>query len=377
MFNLEEQMKKLTELHDKIERMSRSKEKLLLILNYITYYYIMHNLLPEGTLPFEKDEFYSTETLKKYQKYFMTEVNDVYDSCDIISELFTNTKKINDNLNLTKTINIKDNINPELGLLLVSEFFNNMPDNIQKIYQEVMDGNLFFTLEGDSMAYNIDYWDGSRVKCHGQFKKYYTYMTLAHEIGHCYQFRLNTQSNNFNFIRPDIEVPSIFMEIIFNDFVDKYLYGQEFGIRCLLHRQSMFSSWLTFYEMFFANSEWLSINSEKQITGIINYQDMTEKDRQLLEGDFKSLSKEDYEEYFSLNINIPQLRYPLSNLIAIYFADIYLEDKKTGLRLLKDYLMLPPNVILEERLSMYNITGNSYKEMIKRVTEYGKQHHLL
>jgi len=378
MFKLDDQIKKLGQLHDKIERMPNCKEKLLLMSNYTTYCFVLYNLFPEEEFPFDAKEFFQTEIFKKHQKYFMTEVTEIYDSSDTIRQLFTTVATINQEYHLTQEISMNDEINPQLGLLLVSEFFNTLPDSIQKIYHEVINKNLFFTQEGESMAYNTDYWNGSLVKCQAEFKKYYTYMAIAHEIGHCYQFRLNTQSNNFNFVRPDIEVPSIFMEIIFNNFADKYLYGQEFGINCLQYRQLMFANWLNYYEMFFANSEWLKIVGEKQLMGIINYQDLTENDKRLLSTDFNSLTIEDsQEQYFSLNTDISELRYPLSNLFAIYFADIYLQDQKEGLRLLKDYLMLPPNVTLEDKLTMYDLTGANYKKMIKKVSDYGKRKYLL
>ena len=39
--------------------------------------------------------------------------------------------------------------------------------------------------------------------------------TIAHELGHCYHFRLNMNSNNFIFFGADCEVSSIFMEMLF------------------------------------------------------------------------------------------------------------------------------------------------------------------
>lgn len=69
--------------------------------------------------------------------------------------------------------------------------------------------------------------------------------------------------------------------------------------------------------------------------------------------------------------------YPLSNLFALYFVDLYLKDPSDGLSQLNNYLMLPPNVTLEDKLYMYDLTGASYKRMIKRVYDYGNRHHIL
>jgi len=253
-----------------------------------------------------------------------------------------------------------------------------LPDEISKVYQDVCTSNLLFTNEGESMAYNTDYSGCSMVKCQGEFKKYFTYMALAHEIGHCYNFHLNTQSNNFNFWSADCEVGSIFMEMIFNQFVDEYLYGKEYGIRCLLRRQSLFAEWLNFQRMIVENCEWAKVNGANSFVGIVNYKDMTDKDREMLINNKIELSDGERESgYFVICNNISQYRYMISNFIASYLYDIYLSDKKEGLRMLKDYLMLPPGVSLEERLSMYDITGESYKKLIKRVSSYGNNKGIL
>jgi len=378
MFSREQHLEKLRQLHDKIERMNEGKEKLLLMLNYSTYCAILYNLYPLGEFPFDAKEFFNDKTFKKYQKYFILEVKDIYDSTEILRWMFSNVEVINSEYKLDRKINYKDEINSRLGMLLVYEFFNTLPDNIRRIYQEIINGNILFTLEGESMAYNTDYWNGGKIKCYAKPKDYYMYMTIVHEIGHCYHYRLNTQGNNFNFLRPDIEVASIFMEIIFNNFVDEYLHGMSYGINCMLYRQTWFAELLKFQEMFLANSEWLNITGEKQVTGVIDYQEMTLEDLKTLKENKISLSNEEKKNgLFLLEVNVEQFRYTISNLLAIYFADVYRYDQKEGLRMLKDYLMLPPGVTLEEKLSMYDLTGDSYKRMVKKVSDYGKGKYLL
>lgn len=292
--------------------------------------------------------------------------------------MFVDADKINQEHGLVKEINLNDEINSQLGSELIHEFFMELPDSISKVYQDVCSSNLFFTNEGESSAYNTDYSGCSTVKGQAEFKKYYTYMALAHEIGHCYSFRLNSQSNNFIFFGADCEVSSIFMEMIFNQFADEYLYGKEYGIRCLLRRQTEFADWLSFQRMIVENCEWAKANGLNDFVGILNYKDMTDKDREILINNKIELSEEEKEiGHFVIYNNISQYRYMISNLIASYLYDVYLSDKKEGLRMLRDYLMLPPGVSLEERLSMYDITGESYKKLIKRVSSYGKSKCLL
>lgn len=378
MFDVDKKITKLGKIHDQIERMPGGKEKFLLMTNYVSYCSALYNLVPEGMFPYNIDEFTNDYSYKKHGKYFRQEVNDIQDSLPVIKELFIRADDINRECGLEKEIIFKDNINASLGFELIDSFFRNMPDNIRKVYEEVCEENLFFTAEGESLAYNTDYSGCATVKCQADFKRYYTYMALAHELGHCYQFRLNTQGNNFNFLRPDTEVVSIFMEMIFNHFVDEFVYGKEYGISCLLRRQSLFAKWLSFQRMLVENIEWSKVNGDKSIVGIVNYKDMSDKDRELLKSNNVNLSDEEKNMgYFVVNMNVINYRYTISNLIASYLVDVYLNDKGEGLRLLKDYLMLPPGVSLEEKLKMYDITGDSYKKLIKRVSSYGKSKCLL
>lgn len=378
MFNVDEKLNKLGRIHDKIERMNGGKEKFILMSNYVTYCTILYNLFPAGMFPYNVERFNDEGTYQKYKKYFNQEVEDIKNSLHVIRELFIEANKINKENGLIKEVRLKDDINPNIGAELIEEFFMGMPDSIRKVYQEVCNDNLFFTTEGESLAYNTDYSGCATVKCQAEFKKYYTYMALAHEIGHCYQFRLNTQSNNFNFLRPDTEVVSIFMEIIFNMFADNYLYGKEYGISCLLRRQTLFADWLNFQRLIVEYCEWVKVSGEKQLTGIINYQVMTDNDKEMLINRGINLSDEEKEiGYFVANMDVINYRYTISNLIAITLVDIYMQDKKEGLRQLKDYLMLPPSVDLEDRLTMYDITGESYKKLIRKVSDYGKRRGLI
>ena len=378
MFNVEEMLIKLGKIHDRIERMSGGKEKFLLTMDYISYCSLLYNLVPEGCFPYNYDEFMDEGSYKKYKKYFKKEVEDICNSLGVVRELFIETDKINQKHGLVKEIKLDDEINSQLGAELLHEFFMGMPDGISKVYQEVCENNLLFTNEGESSAYNTYFSGCATVKCQGEFKKYYTYMALAHELGHCYHFRLNMNSNNFIFLGADCEVSSIFMEMLFNQFVDNELYGKEYGIRCLLRRQTEFADWLKFQRMVVENCEWVKANEVNSFIGILNYKDMSDRDREMLIDNKIELSDDEKElGHFVVYNNIAQYRYMISNLIASYLVNVYLNDKKEGLRMLKDYLMLPPNVSLEERIKMFEIPGDSYKKLIKKVSNYGKNKGIL
>ncbi len=375
MFNLEEQKKKLQELHDKIERMPKCKERLILMLNYVTYCALLRDLFKKEDFPFTGMEFRDTKTYVDNQKYFFSEVNEVMDSLGTVNKLFIKANEINTRYGIDKEIKIDDSINPILGETLVNDFFNTMPDNIKRVYKDVVNGNLCFTNQGESMAYNVDYFNSAKVKGYAKLKSYYTYMAIAHEIGHCYQYRLNTNGNNFNYIKPDVEVASIFMEIVFNYFVDEKIYDKNYGMNCLFRRQTMFADWLKYQSAYLRNSVYLDISDQNELSGLMSYLDMTESEKDMLDINMDEVDEE--LGVIGVKINTYNLRYTISNLLAIYFVDIYRQDKKEGLRILNDYLMLPPSITLEEKLNMCDLTGSSYKKMIKKISDYGKSKHYI
>jgi len=377
MLDLDLQLKKLQQLHDVIVRMPDNKERAILISNYDCFTEMLCVFFPDDEMPFSLDEFALEKSYLKYEKYFYTEIRELYDSILFVKDLLGKVNSVNRDHGLVRYVKLDKKINADTGILLLEEFFNSMPDYITKVYKEVFNGNLCFTSGGGSFAYNIEYGDVSKVRCDGNFNSYLTYAIVAHEIGHCYHNRLDVKSNNFTYAKSDVEVPSIFMEILFNLFVDEKLYNQEYGISTLFRRQSMFANWTEFENFLISNGLDYGILNENELSIYFKRNKLSDADKARLREQYKVSDDELNQECFGLSLNIYSFRYILSNLFAIYFADIYMQDKKEGLRLLKDYLMLPPGVSFGEKLQMYDLTGDSYKKMIKKVSDYGKKEHIL
>ena len=218
-----------------------------------------------------------------------------------------------------------------------------------------MNGNIYFVSPTDnSYVYDVTCYDKPKIKCSESLNSYDAYYIIAHEMGHCYHFNL-LYGRDFYFML-DRETPSIFMEIIFDRFVDKYL-------------NALGNVILT------SGNEYYYIDDEIDVS--LKSDLITKEDVKYLKewGCYKNKMLEEKE--CILKVFVDWFKYPLSNLFAIYFADIYSSDPKEGLRLLRDFISLPPSVTIEEKIKMYDITGDSYKKMIKDVHEFGKRKHLL
>ena len=346
-----------------------------MLINYFSYYEFLKDLYGEDNFPFEVYNFDCETLLSKYSRLAREGLFQLGENLEVINEIFKVLRKINDQYGICKEYSLTKKINPKLGLELLEDFFNSLPSNINGLFKEVMNRNIYFVSSSNSsVAYDVSYCDRPKIKCTESLSDYKAYSAIVHEIGHCYHFNLLCGRH---FYKPlDEETPSIFMEIIFNRFVDKYLYNQDYGMTHLFNRQGLFASLNNYCSVF------LSVGSEFCI--IDNTISANLKTDMIMEEDIKYLeelnlrrSKLFEKKIYKDHIWTDWFKYPLSNLFAIYFADIYSNDPKEGLRLLKDYITLPPSVTIEEKIKMYDITGDSYKKMIKDVHEFGKRKHLL
>lgn len=373
-FNLEEEIEKLRKMHDKVEMMPDNQKRYWAFKDYLSYYFFLSELFPDNQFPFNPFDFDVNKVGRRLERDNLVAGIELFDNLDLINEIYGKIREINDQCGLFKEYDIRKKIDSKLGVELLEEFIKGMPKRYKDIYYRVMNGNMYNLLEEDNCyAYDLSFCGEYKILNSSGLNDYEAYYSIAHELGHCYHFDL-VRGRNFQ-ANLDNEVSSIFFEIIFNLFVDKYLYGKEYGINTLFNRQSSFANIVALENVVLSNSFDFRLN-DTNINCKLDITNLTDKDKEVLRsiGFINKLMEVDCLEREE---NISLFTYPLSNLLAIYFADIYMQDKKNGIKLLDNYLMLPPNVQLQERLTMYDITGDSYKKLIKKVSDYGKRKHLI
>lgn len=373
-FDLIEEFEKLKKMHDKIEMMPGGQEKYWAFRDYVSYYAFLSELFPDNFFPFDPFDFDMDKEGYKLDCDNMKQGIELCNNIDLVNEIFGKVRSINDEFGMGKVFNIRKKIDSKLGVKLLEEFIKEMPDRYKNIYYKVMNGNIYNLLEEDNCyAYNLSQSGDYKVLNSMGLNDYEAYYSIIHELGHCYHFDL-VKGRNF---QPNIdgEVPSMFFEIIFNLFVDRYLYGKDYGMNTILNRQSDMADIVTLENIILSNTDNFSLDY-LTLKCRMDMNKLTSKDIDILEGfEFNEESLE--QGYIDREEDISSFKYPLSNLIAIYLADIYMQDKKEGIKLLNNYLMLPPTVNLEDRLTMYDITGDSYKKLIRKVSDYGKRKHLI
>jgi len=371
--NLELEISKMKRIRDKLRRMPDNKEKYFILNDYKRYYSLLSNFYRKDDFSFEPFDFDWEPIWNKYGMENYAFVYQLGNNLEIINRLFSDAREINWQYGIWKEYDIRKKIDSKMGMLVLEEFFNRMPNNIRNVFRKVVNGNIAFNDTGQSFAYDIRYCDSAKILIGEKLNDYDAYFSIVHEIGHAYYYEVMNGLTKLNGL--DNEVASIFMEIIFNNFVDEYLYGMEYGITNLFNRQSLFANLLASQNILLSCANDFKL-TEDTITGRMDVSKFTERDKKFLEligFDMKELFRCGYVKKKEL---IECFKYTISNLLAIYFADVYRYDQKEGLRMLKDYVMLPPGVTLEEKLRMYDLTGDSYKKMIRKVHEYGKRKYL-
>jgi len=370
---LEIDKQKLTRLRNKIIGMKECKAKALLINNYRIYSHYVYQRTQDDQFANRKDEFEDCPSYVRYMKTFFKNETDLYECIDILGNIFTVLGKFNENEGIYQPIKINDYINEQLGFELIEEFFSSLSPYIYKLYREIMQESIAYLDLGNAYSCDIAYYNHPKIISYNNMKNYETYKALVHEIGHCYQFILNSKSNNTFFDQIDVEMPALFMETIFNLYVQDKLYGKNYGLNSLLTRQSLLAYTSNVHRLWFNSCENHQVH-EQAVYGDLFFDKLTDNDLRLLEYVYghEIIPRHDF---FTFGMEINTFKYTISNLLALKFVDIYLQDQKEGLNQLKDYLMLPPSVTLKDKIADYQI--DSYRRINQPIYEHGRKIHRL
>ena len=372
--DLSQVIEDFSRIHDFLHKMPNSKLKHQILYNYVRYYDFLSKVIDPSVLPFEVYDFDWQTIQEKYSDDYSHLSKQLIDTQDEISVLLSDIRKINESNGITNHIELEDYLNPTLGYDLIQSFFSSLPVNFQKTYQSILNGNLHLTSAyNNSYAYDLDFISIPKAIIPTDLSDYTTYWGLVHEIGHCYHYHLLNGRKTWPSL--DDEVPSIFLEILFQTFTYKYLGEENHGINSLFNRQTYFASHLSLAEIFLNRSDDI-IMDDDDMECFLNPRALEEKDYQRL---LKTKYKKQLIEGKQIKVKRPLINYKyiLSNIIAITLAEIYQQDNKEGLKILRDILSLPPNVSFKEKLDMFDLTGDAYQKTLKKVSDYGIKKHVL
>ena len=228
MVNNNDKRKKLLKYKEIIMRMPSNKSKVLTISGYVSllyYYKELSNLKEKYLLNYDIDD----EFTYKYRKYI---TKNLYNKLNEMSKLAVYLyKKFDTLINEYKNnyfysyeLYNDHHINIEQMHHLMNEFVLFLGEDVNKLYNKIIHSNnavKVFDNELDSNGVSMDAFpiDYPFIVVQNYEKYFSYYFTLAHELGHCYQFYLTRNHKRVEVFNPFCEVTSLLFEKLFSAYL--------------------------------------------------------------------------------------------------------------------------------------------------------------
>ena len=245
------------------------------------------------------------------------------------------------------------------------EFLNILGDDVCKLYNNMVRGNNIYLMPGlDCLGFSVNSMtvDNPCIVIDNIEHYFDFYVTLIHELGHCYQFYLQRNHTHLESFNPFMETTSIFLEKLF----------------CVyLQNKKRYQSTLKDYELeehiYFLND----ISICKALCGLImngkisniNAYDLS-YDSLVSEKKLRKSVLNDcgYIMPNKLNMSFTEFHYSLGNIIANYFINKLPNGFDKTWKEYKDFICMVDNYPLKEILDEcfnLNLMQNNIKTFIK------------
>lgn len=346
---------KLKQIREKLE-IEKSNSKKFLLSNL--YYSLIQELSNEEQKQEEKKEKGIEFLLKDYEIYdFLRNDNEIY------KEFYTKTnKKFKENKFHSYELYPENKINRKEAKDIVYEILDDINiDNI-KSYDRLYCYNKVKSEEQDiciGKCYNTFGFTDPIIITDSNIKDQVTYIkTLVHELGHEYEnifmsnMSVEQQVDRYDYCFT--EVMSSLFERIAQDYLIKHNIYKDDAQRDLnLNYFDLHDRLGTLYEL---SNEALEGKLIYNAGNVIEFSELPSKD-----------GKKMYQVYNYNYIN--DIKYSYGYLLAEYFFDIYRQDKKEGLKQIRNFLA--NQVLFDERqmLESINFKESNYSFLNQGLTE--------
>ena len=248
---------------------------------------------------------------------------------------------------------------------LMFEFLNYLGDDVVSLYKEMFNNK-------SVIIYTIDHEMGSSINSiyvsspclvlsdYPNLFEYYT--TFSHEMGHCYQYKLQKDDNHFETFNPYKETTSILFEKMFVEF---------------LKNKGVCDNNVSYYEM----DDHSFILNDMSICLVLSILFMENEISEIDPFDLSyqsSFTKEELRDEVSKccgyikptkkNISLDTFSYSIGHIISTYFIDKMKNNFKEAWQEYKSFISTADNYSLLEVLDKYyddNLINNNIKKFIK------------
>ena len=218
-------------------------------------------------------------------------------------------------------------------------------------------------LNSEGSIYNANYTDGSYIILNDRGNDYNVLSSLAHEMGHHYEFTL-TKNNKRVYSQHNLsEVPALFMQRLFDDYMRKFTDYKERVLFCevmwqnVLYKRTLSNK--------FTNQMYLNnmINSLDYERGVFIF-----KDDVFSNNNIRSQNWDVIVDYMP---SLENYLYVICDIIAINLVQIYHDSPKEGLLILKKLITEYP--AYRKILVKYAADLSEYAQKIKEASSYIKE----
>lgn len=363
----EKELQKLGRIKDMIIRTKNYSKKRLLIRDYFSLVaYLDKLLIIDG-------EKYIADLKQDFDMFIKESNNEKIKYCNKYLKNFNYIICLTDELiNLydkysfpKEKIFFDDSINFQDGMEALYSFFSLLGDDFYQLFVKLnQDGriSLINNLDADGFAYNTSYSDKSYILLNDHGSRYTVLSSLAHEMGHCYEFMLTRGGQEICPAHNLAEVPSLFMQRLFDDYMmnfdnyDKQVkFNKSIWQNVLYHRTS--SNYFT--NQMYANDLIEALDYER---GIFMFKNT------IIE---QFINVNNYDSIIEYKPAIDNYLYVICDIIALNLVKIYHDSPKEALEVLKKIILNHSKY--QKILINYAFDLGETEKMIKETSMYIKE----
>lgn len=360
----------------KIMRMPNTKEKAMLVDGYIALLQYYSETLDEKNPKFNSiieklclDDVF----VGKYDKLLIQDtaktLNNLSDNALILYRKYRKLLETFKEENFcSHAYNSIGKVNHEKMMNLLFDFFASLGEDVLKLYLDMLEsGNIIGCFLDGYMGYATDPnpIDNPCLAIQNIPRYFDFYLTIAHEMGHAYQYYIQRNQKNFSSFNPYAEITSHLFEGLFADYLKK-VHEDKY---CLDYEEQEYNYLLNEISVSKIICRLLTNNNIKAIDPMsLRYECFVPPE--VLEDEMT----DDCGYIFSnkKDIGIQEFHYSIGKTIALYFREKLNNNFEEEWKNYKNFLCTINYLPMEEVLDKYfdvDVVANSFKKMIKSYRE--------
>lgn len=364
----EKELKILEILYFKTKNEKNNKKKSLLLNDYFSLAYYLNSV---GVI--ELDDYIkkldSGLYVSKMTKAHLKLCNSFASNFGIIENLIDELLIVYEK-NPIKTRNFVyfNPINIKLGLKIIEDFFGNLGNEFYHTWEDLIaDDRITFltstTIEGATFNVSDDYGQFIIIRKTPDGFDYDNLSCIVHEVGHCYDIKLNQKRRLELPLNLLVEISSLFLQKLFDFYnIDNNLYKKE-ALNCrMMWQMALYDRTLT--------NKFINDCLQSDCLKEINHSTLDIEPFDLLT---PPLSAKEQKLIQNTPPNIDNYAYVICDHLANNLVKIYKENPKECLQLLKRIILTYSKGSFRKIIHKYGKDFSETEKIISEVSSYQRE----